>query len=281
MKVRFSTFTAPHRTAPQDRRCGEAPQDAKSADSIILPPQCISENVIDDVFPAGFQADDETMHQRFILAPLNEDSRLINEEIRSRLQGEIITYKSIDTVGANPNEDHAILQQLYPTEFLNSVTLSGLPPHELNLKKGAIVMMMRNLCVAQGLCNGTRLIIEDMQPKVIKARIITGAFTGTTHFIPRITLTTEDEPDVPFNLCRRQFPIKLAYAMTINKAQGQTADFVGLYLKNPVFTHGQLYVACSRVRSFDSLRIQVVESERQGKVGNDVQTDNIVFKDIL
>ena len=142
-------------------------------------------------------------------------------------------------------------------------------------------MMMRNLCIAQGLCNGMRLIVEDMQTRVIRVRIISGAFKGTVHFIPCITLTTEDEPDVPFNLCRRQFPIKLAYAMTINKAQGQTADKVGLYLRNPVFMHGQLYVACSRVRSYDSLRIQVAETERQGKVENDTQTDNIVFKEIL
>src|SRR6185436_6746879 len=127
------------------------------------------------------------MHQRFVLTPLNEDARLINEDILQRLAGVKRTFKSIDTVGSNPGEDSAILQQLYPMEFLNSVKLSRLPPHELNLKKDAIVMMMRNLCVAQGLCSGTRLVVEDMQPRVIKARIITGAFTGIVHFIARIT----------------------------------------------------------------------------------------------
>ena len=142
-------------------------------------------------------------------------------------------------------------------------------------------MMMRNLSVQQGLCNGTRLTIEQIQSKVIKAKIITGTFAGTFHFIPRITLTTENEPDIPFNMCRRQFPIKLAYAMTINKAQGQTADKVGLFLRNPVFTHGQLYVACSRVRSFNSLYIQVIETDKQGKVDEDIHTDNIVYRDIL
>ena len=271
------------------------PTNPKSEYSIALPSQCVSENVIEELFPLNFNPNEETMRNRLILTPLNEDAQLMNEKILDRFVGAKKTFKSIDTVNDppppierrnqrdvvdDPNRN-ALLQQMYPTEFLNSVALSGLPPHKLNLKKGAIVMMMRNLCIAQGLCNGTRLIVEEMQTRVIRARIISGAFKGTVHFIPRITLTTEDDPDVPFNLCRRQFPIKLAYAMTINKAQGQTADKVGLYLRNPVFTHGQLYVACSRVRSYDSLRIQVVETERQGKVDNDTQTDNIVFKEIL
>ena len=43
--------------------------------------------------------------------------------------------------------------------------------------------------------------------------------------------------------------------MTINKSQGQTFERVGLHLHKPVFAHGQLYVACSRVRSFDSIKV--------------------------
>jgi len=68
--------------------------------------------------------------------------------------------------------------------------------------------------------------------------------------------------------------------MTVNKAQGQTADEVGVFLRNPVFTHGQLYVACSRARSFNFLRIQVAETERQGKV-KETHSDYIVFREIL
>lgn len=69
--------------------------------------------------------------------------------------------------------------------------------------------------------------------------------------------------------------------MTINKAQGQTLDKVGLFLRSPVFTHGQLYVACSRVRSMDSLRIQLAETPRQSAKNGETVTDNIVFKEVL
>ena len=70
-------------------------------------------------------------------------------------------------------------------------------------------------------------------------------------------------------------------SITINKAQGQTLDQVGVYLRKPVFTHGQFYVACSRVRSRQNLKVQVMESDRQGKVSDMVVTENIVFKEVL
>jgi len=61
--------------------------------------------------------------------------------------------------------------------------------------------------------------------------------------LPRIpTIPT----DVPFEFKRLQFLVRLAFAMTINKAQGQSLQVCGLNLENPCFSHKQLYVACSR-----------------------------------
>ena len=90
--------------------------------------------------------------------------------------------------------------------------------------------------------------------------------------------------DLPFTLRRRQFPIKLAFAMTINKSQGQTLHKVGLHLQDPVFSHGQLYVALSRVRSSADVKIQIIDGPEQGKLINEsemVFTRNVVFKEIF
>ena len=257
------------------------PDHRTSPNSIIIPSQCICLDVVVDIFEDDFDADNITIHNRVILSPFNEEVRLINERILEKLRGDLVIFNSIDTVGAVAGEDLCMLQQMYPVEFLNSVNLTGLPLHALHLKLGAVVMLIRNLSVSKGLCNGTRLIILDMKPTLLKVKIIAGTQSGSIHFIPRITLDTKDDVSVPFNLLRRQFPVKLAYCMTINKAQGQTFDRVGVYLQSPVFTHGQLYVACSRVHSFDSLRIQVLDSDQQGRHNDFVLTDNIVFNEVL
>nr|GEU66947.1 DNA helicase [Tanacetum cinerariifolium] len=89
-----------------------------------------------------------------------------------------------------------------------------------------------------GLCNETRLIVTQLLDKVIEARIITGTRTSEKVFLPRISLINRDL-QLPFIFKRKQFPVKLCYAMTINKSQGQSLQRIGIFLPEPVFTHGQ------------------------------------------
>jgi hypothetical protein len=98
-------------------------------------------------------------------------------------------------------------------------------------------------------------------------------FSGKVVFIPRITLAPTAE-DLPIPLRRRQFPVRLAFAMTVNKSQGQSLKNVGLDLRSPVFSHGQLYVGLSRCTSGNRLKV-LLKEEDQGK------TTNIVYKEIL
>ena len=144
----------------------------------------------------------------------------------------------------------------------------------MTLKVGAPVMLLRNLRAGpgHGLCNGTHLIILKLGENVLEVEIATGINKGKSVLIPRITITPSDT-DLPFTLKRHQFPIRPCFAMSTNKAQGQTLEFVGIYLPDHVFTHGQLYVAFSRVQSSSALAVYV--NNKEGF------TKNIVYKEVL
>jgi hypothetical protein len=252
---------------------GELPFD--NHDRIELPSSCLSnDDLVNEIFSKEVSLEDTpSLCNRVILSPKNEDSLSMNEDVLQRLTGQLMSYKSVDQVECEDGEDISN----YPTEFLNSLTPSGMPPHHLNLKIGAIVMLLRNLDIHQGLCNGTRLTVRRLQNHTIDCEVISGSTKGHRVLIPRITLTPSDVMS-PFKLRRRQFPVRLSFAMTINKAQGQTFDRLGLFLPQPVFSHGQLYVAFSRVRSLASIKVRIIETRDDTKTD---RTKNIVFKEIL
>lgn len=123
-------------------------------------------------------------------------------------------------------------------------------------------MLMRNLDPSNGLCNGTRLMVVDLKSNVILSRFIAGNNNNKCVIIPRITLTTTSNK-FPFELNRKQFPIRLCYAMTINKSQGQTLNNIGIYLHNDIFLHGQLYVALSRATNPNNIIIYNTDNNKR------------------
>ena len=209
-----------------------------------------------------------------ILTSHNEDANILNNKILRILSTEAKTYYSLDyathkDVDLSDEDIHIN----YPIEALNNIR-EGLPPHKLKLKVNSIVMLIRNLSITDGLCNGTRLKITKLFKYNIEAEIITGEKCGNKVFIPRITLNTGNSSSLPFVLYRKQFPLILAFTMTINKSQGQSFDSVGIYIRRPLFSHGQLYVALSRCRNADKIFIENNSENKEEII-------NIVWKEIF
>ncbi|KAK9724895.1 hypothetical protein RND81_05G106700 [Saponaria officinalis] len=193
------------------------------------------------------------------------------------IPGELVIVKSVDRL-CPLTRSGVDMENIYPTEFLNSLMFQGLPNHEINLKIGCPIILLRNINQAAGLCNGTRLTVTKIQTRIIEAKVITGTNVGEVVSIPRIEMTPTDTK-WPFTIKRRQFPIKVCFAMTINKSQGQTFEKVGVYLPKPIFSHGQLYVSVSRVTSHKGLRISIVTNNAEG-VGSR-KTKNVVYREMF
>ncbi|XP_024015922.1 ATP-dependent DNA helicase PIF1-like [Eutrema salsugineum] len=252
--------------------------------------------VVDEVYGQDFhkKTDPKFFQDRAILSPRNDEVGLINDYMLSQLKGEERTYLSCDSIDPSDREidtDDAseIPSQsvrsdskndpgnmIYTEEFLNSVKVSGLPNHCLRLRAGTPVMLLMNIDPRNGLCNGTRLLITQMANYVLEAIIIAGDKIGEKVLIPMIFLSPT-ETKFPFRMRRKQFPITLAFAMMINKSQGQTLAKVGLYLPKPVFTHGQLYVAVLRVTSKSGLKILITDKDKKPQR----KTLNVVYKDVF
>jgi hypothetical protein len=237
------------------------------------------DHLIDNVYP-GINSNPppppEYFLDRMILSPRNITVAEMNNDILDQMVGELREYFSVDTVMHEDGIDSADEPPI-SEEFLRSITSSSLPPGELRLKIGCPIICLRNLDPANGLCNGTRLIVTRLLNRVIEGRILGGDFDGNVVFIPRIAvIPSERSSDVTFNFRRLQFPVRLAFSLSINKAQGQTVRYVGLDMREPVFSHGQLYVALSRVTAPHNVKVLLADD-----AGDACRVDNIVYPEVL
>ena len=151
------------------------------------------------------------LSSRAILSTKNEHVDRLNAMMIERFPGEEKVYHSFDTIIDNP-------QNHFPIDFLNSITPNGLSPHELKLKINCPMILLRNLDPNNGLWNGTRLMIRALQDNTIDAEIVGGQHAQKRVFIPRLPLSPSDDISLPFKFKRKQFPLRLSFAMTINKS---------------------------------------------------------------
>jgi hypothetical protein len=202
-------------------RIGNGLEESDANDYVRLPSDIMveykSEESIDilikHVFPdlKGNCTSSEYMQERTILSTKNEHIDAMNDRMIKQFLGDEHVYFSHDTVDDETTNT-------YPLDFLNSITPNGLPPHILRIKKNCPIILLRNLDPHNGLCNGTQLVVRGFGNKSIDAEIVNDQHAGKCVFLPRIPLSPSEDVMLQFKLKRKQVPIRLSFARTINKA---------------------------------------------------------------
>ena len=243
------------------------------------------DEIIDATFPE-LELGCENVIDGCIYTPLNKDVRLINDICIEKFPGDSKVYLSADSI---LEDDH---KEAVPVEYLNAMNPSGISEHEINLKIGAPVMLLRNLQAGPNISlrNGTRMIIIQMMERAVEVEVAVGMNKGLRVFLPRVP-QYDKSGDYPFTLVRRQFPLRytyfnfwgkslknvffrLAFCVTINKGQGQENERVGVDLPSSVFAHGQLYTGLSRGKRGSMVKVRIAENDEGF-------TDNIVYMELL
>ncbi|KAK3909974.1 ATP-dependent DNA helicase [Frankliniella fusca] len=223
---------------------------------------CIDE-LVESIYPAEVLADPDKAAERAILAPINTNVHSINDNIMAKLAHRVYELRSFDALAKDGDDGCDV-----PTDVLNEAKGRGVPDHVLRLKIGCVCLITRNLNVEE-------VTVEAISHRLVRVR---KPNTSVTYGIPRISFRFSIVPGSPMEMTRRQFPLQVAYAISTHKSQGQTVKKVGVDLRTDCFTHGQLFVALSRVRNPDDLLV-LVPSDR---VHDGLPyTKNIVFTSLL
>ena len=241
-------------------------------DRLIFKGESISD-LVDTIFPdlyinIGERNYCQWINERAIIVSTNRDVEQINDYCLSKLPGEEYLFMSIDT----PMEDQKYSSFQIPIDLLNTLNEGGLPPCELRLKVGAPVQLLRNIVPNDGHCNGTRYVIKKINRRTLELEVDSGPNKGKIFICSKMEiLSTGGKHKINFK--RKQFPVRLAFAFTAHKAQGQSFNHVGIYARNDFFAHGQFYVAASRVTNPNNLHIML---RKESNV-----TKNVVYDELL
>lgn len=197
---------------------------------VVLPDQCYTENdLVTGVYAelirgeVDAEAMPDYLYGRCILAVLNSTCDEYNRRVTELIPGDLCIYSSVSRLV--PDSSTSQLLEEMPVEVMESINPSALPPHELKLKVGSVVIVMRNLNVRESICNGTRLLVTRLGHRVIEAVHIIGSLRGKKVWIPRVKLpSNQSNLKLPFIFERPQFPIRPAFCLTINKSQVSYAN---------------------------------------------------------
>ncbi len=225
-------------------------------EQVSVPEKCIAQH-LDEAIRRVFGdnvTDDDNVGKVMLAYTLHQCS-IVNDAVFERIPGDINHSPASDDLSECTQPD------CYPSEYVYSLVIHGCPPAMLPLKIKARYMIMRNLNLPD-VCNGIMAELINFTRFNCSLKLLSGPGKGKIVCLPRCTFYVASEVSgLPFNFKRRQFPITPAYCLSVHKSQGQSLKVVGLVGDSDAFSHGQLYVAMSRVGSWSQFVFYSPRSE--------------------
>jgi hypothetical protein len=241
------------------------------------------------IYPEEIWNDHAELAKRSIITPLHKDVDIINDTMKDIMRETIINS---DRYSSASDQDRQKLIRDYQSvnyalgvngdrvskpEF-DAYDHPSLPPRLLQLHVGAPVQLLRNFNGYKGLANGTKCIVKELHEHFIILEVVSGTYRNqsdrrVTFCLPKVRLESS-EAVLGMHFVRETFPIKLSYAITVHKAQGQTIKRVGIYLPSPSFSHGMWYTSTSRVQSFEHLQVFIPEPPEDSDLPKYYSDDN-------
>lgn len=187
-----------------------------------------------------------------ILYSLKKEVNQINTQEMAKIKHPERTYRSVDSI-VPLIQKHGSAAATATLDYYKPL-LDDMAPEHLILKVGCQVMLTWNLDIANNLCNGTRGVVEELLDQTVFIRTLSGQHIA----IERMSFTIDDKQA---SVTRNQFPLIVAFAMTIHRAQGSTLDFCIVDIGPDVFATGQAYVGLSRARNWEALLLSSFSSK--------------------
>ena len=203
--------------------------------------------------PGGDLTSHDSIRNKTILAITNERVDMWNKKIQDMNPNHPHTLLSHDYF-ADVDDPKGLLADMLTETILNNYTSNQAPDHVTILKRGDVCLITRPL-KAYELASNSRVVIKRVSPKLIQ--VVTFESTPRIVMLPRMRFKFNLQDRTSFTMTRVQFPLRLCYSMTTNKSQGQSFEKILLDLSDDSFSHGQTYVALSRVRRYDNIRLIV------------------------
>jgi hypothetical protein len=208
-----------------------------------------------------------------IIAATNTRVDFWNKLVQDMNPRDVWILKSEDKFGSI-DDPYNILSSMMTENVLNNFSNTGIPPHVLELKIGDICIVLRNLSIRDGLQNNARVRITQISRYKIRVQTIDS--NPKSSILPRILFQFKLPFMHSYEISRLQFPLRLAYSLTMNKSQGQTIpNRLLLDLTDQSFTHGHLYVALSRITAFYNIMIFCNPEDIHN---DDIVVNNIVYR---